>query len=86
MKLVTGLAIAALAAAPTLAMAQKSTTTLPNGPGQSEFAPGQRATAPGGATKFAPGQRQTTPGTAKNLAPGQQMHTKNVKGQTNTRH
>ena len=86
MKLVTSFAIAALVAAPTVAMAQKS-TTLPNQPGQSEFAPGQRATTPGGATKYAPGQRQTTPGTAKNFAPGQQMHTKNVKGgSTTTRH
>jgi len=86
MKLVTSFAIAALIAAPAVAMAQKSTTTLPNGPGQSEFAPGQRATTPGGATKFAPGQRQTTPGTAKNFAPGQQMHTKNVKGGMTVRH
>ena len=88
MKLVTSLAIAALIAAPTVAMAQKS-TTLPNQPGQSEFAPGQRATTPGGATKFAPGQRQTTPGTARNFAPGQQPHqmnTKNVNGGTTKRH
>jgi hypothetical protein len=87
MKLVTSFAIAALIAAPSVAMAQKSTTTTTNGPGQSEFAPGQRATTPGGATKFAPGQRQTTPGTAKNFAPGQQPHqmnTKNVNGGTTT--
>jgi len=88
MKLVTSFAIAALIAAPTVAMAQKSTTTIPNGPGQSEFAPGQRAQQPGGkaAKTYAPGQRQTTPGTAKNFAPGQQMHTKNVRGGTTTRH
>ena len=65
MKSVTTLALAALLAVPTIAVAQKS-NTLPNQPGQSEFAPGQRATSPGGATKFAPGQR---------------MHTKDVKSQ-----
>jgi hypothetical protein len=82
MKLATGFALAALLVVPATAMAQKS-NTLPNQPGQSEFAPGQRAKHPGDATKYAPGQKQTAPGTAKNFAPGQQMHTKNVKGQTN---
>ena len=62
MKLATGLALAALLAVPATAMAQSHM----NGPGQSEFAPGQRATSPGGATKYAPGQR---------------MHTKDVKSQ-----
>jgi hypothetical protein len=65
MKIVTSFALAALLAVPSLAMAQKS-NTLPNQPGQSEFAPGQR---------------QTTPGTAKNFAPGQRMHSKDVKSQ-----
>ena len=65
MKSATTLAIAALLVVPTMATAQKS-NTLPNQPGQSEFAPGQRATTPGGATKYAPGQR---------------MHTKDVKSQ-----
>ena len=65
MKLATGLALAALLAVPATAMAQKN-NTLPNQPGQSEFAPGHRATSPGGATKYAPGQR---------------MHTKDVKSQ-----
>ena len=65
MKSLTALAIAALLAVPTVAAAQKS-NTLPNQPGQSEFAPGQRAKAPGEAKKFAPGQR---------------MHTKDVKSQ-----
>jgi hypothetical protein len=65
MKSVQILAIAALLAVPSVAMAQKS-NTLPNQPGQSEFAPGQRAKSPGDAKKFAPGQR---------------MHQKDVKGQ-----
>ena len=65
MKSVKIFAVAALLVVPTIAMAQK-TNTLPNQPGQSEFAPGQRATSPGGAKKFAPGQR---------------MHQKDVKGQ-----
>ena len=56
MKSVQILAIAALLAVPSVAMAQKS-NTLPNQPGQSEFAPGQRAKSPGDAKKFAPGQR-----------------------------
>ena len=65
MKSVKTLAIAALLVVPTIAVAQKS-NTLPNQPGQSEFAPGQRAKNPGDAKKFAPGQR---------------MHQKDVKGQ-----
>ena len=65
MKSVKIFAVAALLVVPTIAMAQK-TNTLPNQPGQSEFAPGQRATSPGGAKKFAPGQR---------------MHQKDVKSQ-----
>ena len=65
MKSLQTLAIAALLVVPTMAMAQKS-NTLPNQPGQSEFAPGQRAKAPGDAKKYAPGQR---------------MHSKDVKSQ-----
>jgi Spy/CpxP family protein refolding chaperone len=65
MKTVTALTLAALLAVPATAMAQKS-NTLPNQPGQSEFAPGQRQTSPGGATKYAPGQR---------------MHSRDVKSQ-----
>ena len=65
MRFVTSLALAALLAVPTVAVAQKS-NTLPNQPGQSEFAPGQRAKHPGEAKKFAPGQR---------------MHSKDVKSQ-----
>ena len=74
MKSVKILAAAALLVVPTIAMAQKG-TTLPNQPGQSEFAPGQRATSPGGAKKFAPGQRmhqrdvKSQPG-ASEYAPG----------------
>ena len=65
MKTVTALTLAALLAIPGAAMAQRS-HTLPNGPGQSEWAPGQRATSPGGAKTFAPGQR---------------MHSRDVKSQ-----
>ena len=65
MKSMKILAIAALLAVPATAMAQKS-NTLPNQPGQSEFAPGQRA---------------KHPGDAKNFAPGQRMQQKDVKGQ-----
>jgi hypothetical protein len=65
MKLVTSVAIAALLAVPATAMAQSRMTTPAPGPGQSEWAPGQRAKAPGEAKKFAPGQR---------------MHSQDVKG------
>jgi hypothetical protein len=60
---------------PTLAAAQ--TKSRPSGPGQSEYAPGQRATKPGEAKKYAPGQRMhnynspKSPG-ASEYAPGQQ--------------
>jgi hypothetical protein len=67
MKLTTALAVAALIAAPTVASAQKSNSTLPNQPGQSEYAPGQRA--------------QTGNKDAKDYAPGQRMKEKDVKGQ-----
>jgi hypothetical protein len=47
---------AALLVAPTLAVAQTSKAPAP-APGQSEWAPGQRAKGPGDAKDFAPGQR-----------------------------
>jgi len=65
MKLACTVIAVALLGIPAVAMAQKS-TTLPNQPGQSEFAPGQRAKAKGDAKDYAPGQR---------------MHKKDVKGQ-----
>jgi hypothetical protein len=68
----TVLAFIILAVLPTFALAQtKKSQTPPPGPGQSEWAPGQRATEPGGAKKYAPGQKATEPGTAKKYAPGQ---------------
>jgi len=63
MKSITCVLAIALLGLPAVAMAQ---TTPAPGPGQSEWAPGQRATSPGGAKKFAPGQR---------------MHSKDVKSQ-----
>ena len=51
---------------PAIAMAQGGTRAPAPGPGQSEWAPGQRAKGPGDAKDFAPGQR---------------MHKKDVKGQ-----
>jgi hypothetical protein len=56
----------ALLAIPTIAMAQSGTKAPAPGPGQSEWAPGQRAKGPGDAKDFAPGQR---------------MHKKDVKSQ-----
>ena len=56
----------ALLGIPAIAMAQGGTKAPAPGPGQSEWAPGQRATAPGG---------------AKNYTPGQRMHKKDVKSQ-----
>ena len=53
-------------AVPTIALAQSGTRTPAPAPGQSEWAPGQRAKGPGDAKDFAPGQR---------------MHKKDVKGQ-----
>ena len=55
----------AFLAIPTIAMAQSTKAPAP-GPGQSEWAPGQRAKGPGDAKDFAPGQR---------------MHKKDVKSQ-----
>ena len=67
MKSITrGVLAVALLGIPTIAMAQTGTRTPAPAPGQSEWAPGHRATAPGG---------------AKNFAPGQRMHRKDVKGQ-----
>src|SRR4030095_1694294 len=66
---------AALAWAPTFAVAQMKNP--PKNPGQSEYAPGQRADHPGEAKKYAPGQRRHKkdnpkyPG-ASEYAPGQQ--------------
>ena len=51
---------------PAIAMAQGGTRAPAPGPGQSEWAPGQRAKGPGAAKDFAPGQR---------------MHKKDVKSQ-----
>jgi len=53
-------------AIPAAAMAQGGTKAPAPGPGQSEWAPGQRAKGPGDAKDFAPGQR---------------MHKKDVKSQ-----
>lgn len=65
----------ALAWMPTFAVAQMKNPS--KAPGQSEYAPGQRADRPGEAKKYAPGQRRHKkdnpkyPG-AKEYAPGQQ--------------
>jgi hypothetical protein len=50
----------------TIAMAHRDRNDAGTRPGQSEWAPGQRATSAGGAKQFAPGQR---------------MHQKDVKSQ-----
>jgi hypothetical protein len=55
---------------PMIALAETKQTP-PQGPGQSEHAPGQKATKPGEAKKYAPGQKATKPGEAKKYAPGQ---------------
>ena len=56
----------ALLGVPTIAMAQSGSKAPAPAPGQSEWAPGQRAKGPGDANDFAPGQR---------------MQKKDVKGQ-----
>lgn len=66
MKLVRIAAIAATLIVPAFA-AQAGDGKL-SGPGQSEYAPGQRAQQPGAKD-------------AKDYAPGQRMHTKDVKSQ-----
>jgi hypothetical protein len=58
--------VVALLGFPTIAMSQTGTKAPAPGPGQSEWAPGQRA---------------KSPGDAKNFAPGQRMQEKNVKSQ-----
>jgi hypothetical protein len=67
MKTIAKLTFAALLVVPPLA-AQAQSGKQPTGPGQSEYAPGQRAQQPGGKA-------------AKDYAPGQRMHKKDVKGQ-----
>ena len=57
----------ALLGIPTIAMAQSGFTTPKPGPGQSEWAPGQRA--------------KTGKFDAKDFAPGQRMNKRDVKGQ-----
>jgi hypothetical protein len=67
MKLISRSVLAiALLGIPTIAIAQGGTKAPAPGPGQSEWAPGQRAKGPGDAKDFAPGQR---------------MHKKDVKSQ-----
>ena len=77
-KFITGAALltaASLMTLPTLSQAQTTrSTTVPNQPGASENAPGQRAKATGKpARTFAPGQQAKKTGKpAKTFAPGQQ--------------
>jgi hypothetical protein len=68
MKSISGTVLAvALLGIPTIAMAQQAGTKAPApAPGQSEWAPGQRAKGPGDTKDYAPGQR---------------MQEKDVKGQ-----
>ncbi len=67
MKSISGTVLAvALLSVPTIALAQTGTKAPAPAPGQSEWAPGQRAKGPGDAKDFAPGQR---------------MQDKDVKGQ-----
>jgi hypothetical protein len=78
-RLIVGVATAALFGLPTVALAQVKNKQ--SGPGQSEYAPGQRAQKPGDAKKYAPGQRMHRynnpkyPG-ASEYAPGQQPRKK----------
>ena len=77
-KLITRMALltaASLMALPTLSHAQATRgSTVPNQPGASEYAPGQRAKATRKPAKtFAPGQKAKKTGRpAKTFAPGQQ--------------
>jgi hypothetical protein len=72
--LIVGVATVALLGLPNVALAQ---TKNKQGPGQSEYAPGQKAQKPGSAKKYAPGQRMHRydnpkyPG-ASEYAPGHQ--------------
>lgn len=74
MRSITCLFAVALLGIPTIAMAQSGRAPAP-APGQSEWAPGHRAKAPGDAKRFAPGQRmhsrdvKSSPG-ASEYAPG----------------
>ncbi len=71
----TALFAAALIVAPTLGFAQTTRgSTVPDQPGASEYAPGQRAKATGRSAKtFAPGQQAKRTGkAAETFAPGQQ--------------
>jgi hypothetical protein len=63
-------ALIVLLGASTISVAETKQAPPP-GPGQSEYAPGQRATQPGQAKKYAPGQKAKNPGEAKKYAPGQ---------------
>ena len=78
-RLIVGVATAALLATSTVAFAQAKNKQ--SGPGQSEYAPGQKAHKPGDAKKYAPGQRMHKydnpkyPG-ASEYAPGQQPRKK----------
>jgi hypothetical protein len=71
----TIVSVAVVAGLPLFAVAQPKKS--PPEPGQSEYAPGQRADEPGEAKKYAPGQRRKKsddknyPG-ASEYAPGQQ--------------
>jgi hypothetical protein len=64
-------AILILLNATTISLAETKQQAPPQAPGQSEYAPGQRASEPGQAKKYAPGQKAKTPGEAKKYAPGQ---------------
>jgi hypothetical protein len=58
MKSISGTVLAvALLSVPTIALAQTGAKAPAPGPGQSEWAPGQRAKGPGDAKDYAPGQR-----------------------------
>jgi hypothetical protein len=72
MKYLIGATMVAVVLATAPALAQGTNKGKAPGPGQSEYAPGQKQTTPGTAKDRAPGQRQSDPGTAKDYAPGQQ--------------
>jgi len=71
------LLLVATTTAAVLALPQIAVAQMKDQPGQSEYAPGQRATKPGDAKKYAPGQlerqkdKDGKPG-AKEYAPGRQ--------------
>jgi len=78
-RLIVGVSTVALLGLPTVVLAQVKDKA--SQPGQSDYAPGQRAQKPGGAKKYAPGQRMhgydnpKSPG-ASEYAPGQQPRKK----------